>query len=135
MPFDGCPKQASKSVRGHRAIAIRVIDYMLELFGQEGEGWCQGTFEDVHGKLCMLGALSKATNDLGIENYGARNAIHTQIKRVTGCHMMIQHFNDTVFNFPSVRGLLLLARANISPRKRTRSLHQPGNDSTRRLAA
>jgi hypothetical protein len=37
--------------------AVRVLDLLLEFFGEGGAHWTRGRYHDGHGRRCLIGAL------------------------------------------------------------------------------
>ncbi len=41
--------------------ALRMLDLLLEFFGENGEHWTRGRYDDGHGRRCLIGALQYAS--------------------------------------------------------------------------
>ena len=91
--------------------AVRVLDLLLEYFGEQGERWTRDRYDDGDGRRCLVGALSYLRGKHRIPSESAECFLHEAIKQGLPYRRGgLVYFNDRCRSFAELRAVIVEAR-------------------------
>jgi hypothetical protein len=92
--------------------AVRVLDLLLEYFGDDGERWTRDHYDDGDGRRCLVGALSYLRCKHRIPSESAECFLHEAMKQGPPPRRGgLVYFNDRCESFAELRAVIVEARA------------------------
>lgn len=95
--------------------AVQMLDMLLEFFGEDGQRWIRGAWNDPHGNRCLVGVMTHLRKVMNLKSSTAGTYLRRVLPVPVGLfrtmrHSRIQEFNDECPSFKEVKAVILEAR-------------------------